>query len=97
MHPSRPLLASLLVGTLALTGCASAGPSTGPTVASPIAQTAPALGGSSWSLVGLSVSATNAKAIGSASLSFAVDGSFSGSTGCNSMSDLLQAGSRGGL
>ena len=86
MRPSRSLLISLMTGMLVLAGCASAGPSTGPTVAPPIAQAAPALGGSSWNLVGLSASATSAKAIGSASLSFEAGGSFSGSTGCNSMS-----------
>ena len=86
MRPSRSLLISLMTGVLALAGCASAGPSTGPTLAPPIAQAAPALGGSSWNLVGLSASAASAKAIGPASLSFEAGGSFSGSTGCNSMS-----------
>ena len=86
MRPSRSLLISLLAGTLALAGCASSGSPTGPTVAPPIAQAAPALGGSSWTLVRLSSSAPSAKAIGSASLSFLAGGSFSGSTGCNSMS-----------
>ena len=86
MRPSAPLLISVMTGVLALAGCASAGPSTGPTVAPPIAQTAPGLGGSSWTLVEMSASGAVVKAIGSASLSFEAGGSFSGSTGCNSMS-----------